>query len=375
MMPVHFISCRRALERVRLYLTKTAPLVVLLLFSACTSVPYVPDGTVFTAPGGLKSARVKHGRVLANGIESQHIYTGILRNSVRFSSNGQHLAYVGHEAGLFYPVVDEVAYGPYEKIIGGEVFFTPSGDGFFTGVVQNGKWAFLINGRQESGYDGLGATSPVYSDDEKQYAYVARLKDKWVLVHNGVASNKYDGILQGTPQFTSAGKLVYASKQSQGWRVHINDWVSQPYEDILAGLILFSPDKSVVAYVGIRDGKGMVVINGKEETPYPSIGIWKTSGGKTQTSVMHIGVRSPGASYQSIPVTTSSPVRNELVSLIIFSSDSGHYAYQAFDGKTVKIIADGMVVKELTEGSILAQLEFRGEDNRLTYAITLPDQK
>ena len=363
MTSVSVTHCCRILEGFCLYSLRSVLLFVFISLSACAFVPHVPNETEFKSPGGSKSALVKNGMVIVDGNKSTHIYDGIFSAGVRFSPDDRHFAYVGDKKGKLYLVVDDVEYGPYDDVAKEGVLFSPSENAAYLAVVQDGKWAVVIDGREGEKFDDIGAGSPVFSDDGSHWAYSARRGDKWVLVSDGVVSKEYNGTLKGTPLFTSTGKLVYGSLRYRRWIVHIDDWASEPYDDILVPWIILSPDRSKAAFVGVRDGKKIAVIEGEEETPYENIGFWKTSGSGMSTSYMFLG------GYSVMPIHTGAPVRNDLVSSIIFSPDSRHYAYPAVDDKGVKIIADGVVVKEFPEKSILEQLEFRDDSKSLMYKV------
>jgi len=169
--------------------------------------------------------------------------------------------------------------------------------------------------------------------------------------------------LDGTPFYSSDEKLIYSSLSDNQWRIHIGNWESKPYDLILLPGIILSPDKTIVAFVGTRNGKKIAVIDCKEEASYENIGIWRTSGGEISTNYMFLG------GFSVMPLITGSPLRTDLVSLIIFSSDSQHYAYPVLDGKVVKIIIDGAVVKELPEKSTVEGIEFSKDSNSLVYKL------
>jgi len=367
--------CRK-LKRFRYYFLKTVLLFVFISLSACSSLLHLPNGSEFRSPDGSKVARIENGAVSINGSMMKHIYEGINNCGVVFSQDGQHVAYVGHKGGKVYLISDDAEYGPYDGVSKDGIFFGPTGNNFVLSVIQGEKWSVVRNGQMGKAYDGIMAGKPAFSDDGAHLAYGARQNDKWLVVRDGIESEKYNGVLKNTPLFTSDGKLVYSSLRYRRWRLHIDDWVSKPFEQIFLPGIIFSPDKSVTAFVGKRDGKKIAVINGKEESSHQEIGIWRTSldmddyykkvmlvEGLNMVA-MGLGGRNtnPGARVRAA-------TRIVPVAIIVFSPDSQHYAYLAIDGIRQVIIVDGAELKELPEKSTLISIDFTGDSRSIKYKL------
>jgi hypothetical protein len=102
-------------------------------------------------------------------------------------------------------------------------------------------------------------------------AYAARVGDKWFVVVDGKEEKPYDSILEGTPIFSpDSQQVAYGAQVGDKRFVVVDAREGKQYDGITAGPI-FSPDSQRVAYGAKLGDKQFVVVDGKEGKPYDAI--------------------------------------------------------------------------------------------------------
>lgn len=258
--------------------------VVLMLFlvkasMGCTSLLYVKDGSKFKNPTGSVKAVVENGTVIINGEKSRNRYDGIFHEQgVVFSQDGKTVAYIGVRNDKYFPVINEVEYGPYDNIAKNAITLAAKGNRFAVSVINKEKWILLIDGTETTGYDSMARGSPVFSNDGKHIAYAVKAGDKWLVIKDGVENNRFDGISKGSPAFRFDNKLIYLARINGRWQVYIDDYAGDSYDLIYPPWVIVSAE-GMVGFVGERDGKRIININGKEEEPGQDFETWKKTSG------------------------------------------------------------------------------------------------
>jgi Tol biopolymer transport system component len=132
------------------------------------------------------------------------------------------------------------------------------GDKLASPDITKGKEMKLVSSEVSLGkvHSGIVDDTLVISADNRRVAFVARRGAKWRVVVDGVEGKEYD-IGSKDP---SAALLFMLSKRT-----------AFPYQHPRARTLLFSPDSERVAYVGRRDRKVLVVVDGQEGKEYDGI--------------------------------------------------------------------------------------------------------
>jgi WD40 repeat protein len=203
-------------------------------------------------------------------------------NSLRFSPQGKHIAYVGQgDFGKYVAVLDGVSGPSYNAIRA--LSFSPDGRRFaYIGLSRwdkNGtQWVAVVDGVPGKPYDNIDPQSVVFSADGKRLAYGAQLGNKQFLVVDGNPGKAFDlpfDIPRPLPRavFSPDGKRIGYRLQfraaSERVRVVIDDQEGVEFEHdgslaptggIPLGTPVFSPDSQHVAYL-TRNARIMTVIH------------------------------------------------------------------------------------------------------------------
>ena len=113
----------------------------------------------------------------------------------------------------------------------------------------------FANGTNGPEWDRVDAFT--FSLDGKRWAYAAQRGDKWVVVVDGEAGLKYDGIAAPLVFSLDSKRLAYAAMNGNDWFAVV-DGKSENVE----GRPIFSLDCRHVAYVAKRGDKSVVVLDG-----------------------------------------------------------------------------------------------------------------
>lgn len=364
------------LQGLRPVLWSAVPVVLAMLQTSCATCPLVEDGAEFTSSDGARVARVQGGTVEINGRQAGGSFDGIFSRGVTFSDDGKRSGFVGLRSSKAYPVVDGVEHGPYDNFWTRGVVFGPGGTRWASAVVRQGKWMMLIDGVEGDAYDMILGGEVMFSPDGTRVAYAARRKWSKVIVEDGGESEPMEDML---PEwfFTADGKLAYVSKEGGGWRVHIGAWSSEPFDWVLQPGPIPSPDGSTAAYVGSRDGKTMACINKACEQPYERIGAYKTIvRGSGVPGMLAGAIVGAALSVATAPVGVGVRVTQRegsdafMLFSIIFSPDSRHHAYVAFDGTNSLLVVDGAERGELAGDVSIEHMVFNESSEILLYRLS-----
>lgn len=114
------------------------------------------------------------------------------------------------------------------------------------------------------------------SPDNKRVGYVTQVGNKKFLVVDGKEEKPYDGIMPGSPIFSPDSKRVaYAvhvlDYQRNNQFVVIDGKEGKQYYGVGQGSFTFSPDSKRVAHAALLANQWFAVVDGKEGKPYDGI--------------------------------------------------------------------------------------------------------
>lgn len=193
-----------------------------------------PDGTRL-AIEALEGAK---GFVVVDGKEGKR-YDDIDQddNSIVFSPDSKRLAYVAGKFGAEFVVVDDVEHKPYKFISSGKrtLIFSPDSKHLaYVAVIDDGKCAAVLDGKQQKVYKSVSTYSP--------------------------------------PVFTADGKLAYIAMIDDGRECIVLDGKEQAEYEYISNLV-FSDDGKKYAFIATRNNKGFVVFDGREYKDYEPAGL------------------------------------------------------------------------------------------------------
>jgi hypothetical protein len=137
-------------------------------------------------------------------------------------------------------------------------------------VVEDGGLQYVVvNGRRHAAYRGVAGWS-IATADPDHVAFAAELAGKWVVVHDGHTSEKWDAI--GAIVLSRTGRLAYAAERSGGWHVVVEGKASARYDAIVAGTLQFSADGRHVAFINEIAGRSQCVVDGIADPYFDGIG-------------------------------------------------------------------------------------------------------
>ena len=233
------------------------------------------------------------------------LFDAIKRDSLRFSPDGQRLAYQATQGTHQVMVVDESVSAGYRKILDGSFTFSPDGTRYaYAAQNKKRKWFAIIDGELSPPYQRIIPYSLQFSLTNR-VAYIATTGSKQIMVMDGQASPRYDNIWSGESVFDPTGtRTAYVTQTAKAWSVTVDGNEGPHFDFIAITSIVFSGDSQHTAYVAQSGEKWVTVRNTISGPPYDQI--------RAQS--------------------------------LAFSPNSAHLAYAAKDGEDWTIVVDGKKV-------------------------------
>ena len=369
--------------------------------------------------------------VVVDGEEGER-FDGILPQTLQFSPDSRHVAYAASRGEGSFAVVDGVQGKEYRQIAKASLLFSPDSArrlyrlarresdprprrGRVRRVRRSGIGKPLLQSRWESyrlcggaewqdvrrcrwqgscAYDGIGASSPVFSPGSHHVAYAAGRDGKVVLVLDGGERRQHDSIGPGTGIVFSpdSQRLAYAARCGDDWLLVLDDKEQPRHEGI--GNVSFSPDSRRIGYVAFRGGKNAahVVVDGARGRVYDAIGegpprfplfspdsrrvlYVAVPGDASLLSSMARKARTTMASPSVAPISARTAGTSRIEPSLsgkrfvvldgdegteydnsgnpVFSPDSQHVAYRAMGGDRWFVVVDGFEGRGLEPGDPL----------------------
>jgi hypothetical protein len=230
------------------------------------------------------------------GVRLYRALKGISKDGVIFSADSSRVGYAASaSSGKWFVFVDgqQVNTVPYNAIAEGSFTFSRDSSHYAYAASVRGAWYVFLDGKPCAvgknfvPAQAVAEETPRFSGDSSRLVYAIESQRAWSVIlhdleptgtsHRGTEIVRGQDILPGTPGFGLSGRTcVYAAQKPGGWYV---GWVRSdgkecgPYEGIRRRSLLVSSDGSRTVFVATRQGRQMVVVDGKEgERLYDKVG-------------------------------------------------------------------------------------------------------
>lgn len=298
-------------------------------------------------------------------------------NDVRFSDDNQHLIYWAEKFGKVFIVLDNAKKIKVDEIL--DLTFSPDSKNIGYSARISDKWYAFINGRRSPAFDKV--IDVKFSPDSKHFAYLAYDKPVWNAIVDG-KRKKYWGARMGNLVFSpDSSQSAYAfyrydnmagkTKPQKGvWRMAINE-VAGPELDEKYNLFLYSPDSKHFAYIAGKPGKQYVYMDGeKKSEEYLTIKYIKFS--PDSKHFLYVPIQSDGKFV--VIMDERKHASYEYIAEPVFSSNSKILSYVAVEEKGSKkqrMVINGKEEKEYEKIGIPF---FSPDGNHYAYAAMKDDE-
>lgn len=237
-----------------------------------------PSGCTFSRDG-KRVAYIRNAggtdRVVADGQEGK-TYGIILANTLSFSPDGQHLVYAAceqkncHETNKWLVVLDGAERASPE--LPNAISLNPDGSRLAV-VVESRKTRtsyVVVDGEAQKPYDMV--YRPIFSNDGKRYAYLAKREKKvFVVVDGKEEPGAFDSM---SCRFSpDSQRMLYEGQVNGKTLVFLDGRELGQYDEVQD--VSYSDDGQQLAYTAKRGDDWFVVVNGKESKPYKRV--WKNT--------------------------------------------------------------------------------------------------
>jgi len=267
--------------------------------------------------------------------------------NLAFSPDGKRVAYGVEAGGRQFFIIDGVPAREHEKVAGGSFVWSPDSKRYAYGAVKEGKVVVVIDGKEEAPCDE--ATRPVFSPDGQHIAYAVRNGTVWQLILDGRPVKEHERIFGDTVRFSPDSKrLAYMAGRRETVKRDGKDVVLErrfyvvdgeemrAYDLLVPNAFVFSPDSRRTAYVGVKNNRLVVVIDGIEGREYDDVRLVQFSPDSRRLAYL---ARRDNRAYAV--VDNAEGLGYQSVGNLIFSSDGKRMAYVAARDKSAFIVVDG----------------------------------
>lgn len=198
--------------------------------------------------------------VITEGEQSRH-WTGI--GEVLFGPKHQ-LVYVASDLDAWYVVVDGIPSVSFDAVMQDSLTFSPDGNHLAFVVAAGNQFRVVIDGKLGYLYENVAGIR--FSPDSEQIAYIVKNG-----LHQYIAlDDKLLGPFNQIADFTIGknGRLGVLVRDQQGWRAIIDGQKGEVYDNL--GSIQFSKGGQT-AYAAERDNRWFVIQNGTHSPDYDSV--------------------------------------------------------------------------------------------------------
>jgi WD40 repeat protein len=309
--------------------------------------------------------------VVADGVRGE-LFEGIADQSLAFSSNGKHLAYVGTRPGVQCVVIDGKVH-EYRGVSKHGIVFSSDGEHYGWAAVRDSKHVVVVDGVERGPYDNVAPQGLLFSPDGKRFAYGVTSGEKQLIITDGEEGPLFD--LVGGLQFSANSQhAVYLAVKDDKRHVVVDTEVYGPYDELrtlkpgggmdsMMDVLEISTDGSRVGFVGSRGEEWFVVIDGKETGPFEKcIGLsFSPEGGRAaylasrgEGWVMVVdGEERPGGGLQSLSFSPdgkrlASVLRRDGQSFALVDGQAGK-GYETIEEPGIRFSHDGRHVAYLAK--------------------------
>lgn len=305
----------------------------------------------------------------------------------KFSETGKGVAYVVQKGDKVSVVHNRSRGKAYASV--GALVLSPDGQRIAFAALVDGKWCMVVDGKEGRSYDELLA--PQFSPDGRHVAYQAKAGGKWYIV---VDNNQNTGTPASytAPEFSSDSSLIVyleAAESNSDMKLFVSDLAFRqqavkksigdllfttnrtktrvaatqvvanklrvidfsfakpdivhegPLYDVIERLVVGDDGKSV-AYCALKDGKRLVVLNGREESLpkglLPELPVIRPDG---KGVGLLLGSEHKISLHQSFYNGTEKETRYDEASGLAYSKDGRHHAYAARNGDKWFVVVNG----------------------------------
>ena len=216
-------------------------------------------------------------------------------------------------------------------------------------VVNLGKkYAVGENGKNGPLFDAVAKGTPLFSRNSVHSAYIGQRGDKWMAVLDGVIGSAYEAIVSPIFSYDSSHFAFIAQKKKNHQCVVVDGTEGESFEVVNQLSLHYSADSKRYVYVGIKDKKMAVVVDGKKGGMYDDISIPIFS---PDSKHIAYGARK-GSKFVIVEDDRETTSSYDRISILTFSADSRKLAYTAQDGKEWFMVIDGKKHKSYDEVGI-----------------------
>ena len=281
------------------------------------------------------------------------------------SPNGMRTAYAAMRNGSAVIVVDDYVGRPRERILPRQVGFSPDSR-HLVFLAQHGSKVSVVQDDSLEGepYDDVlrpsevGTGNPVFSPTSAKVAYVATKDTQTVVVANGVeqpACHKIFYLMYSS----RADDLIYVCDRNSLVRLVVNGVEQQQeYERLLFRPVVDRGGR--IAYVGLREGRARLVLDGDEVADHSMIRevVFSPTGSR-----MAYAAEFPGEGTRI--VVDGVPGRAYVrAGSILLGESGGHVAYQAGTNDSTWVVTDGSDGKPYI---LIQEVQFDSAGSRVIY--------
>jgi hypothetical protein len=134
--------------------------------------------------------------------------------TLRFSPDGNHVAYAARIGQKWSVVVDGQAGATFDAIGKPGVIFSHDGQHMAYMARTGQTWSLVLDGQPGASCDDYRVDSVVFSSDDKHLAYDARSNQKWFVIMDGQPGPAYDLIGSPSATYRPDGVLEYLAVKS-----------------------------------------------------------------------------------------------------------------------------------------------------------------
>jgi hypothetical protein len=204
--------------------------------------------------------------LMANGVEGVP-YREILADSPILSPNGKHYAYASRSSGRWRVHLDGEEVASFDEVAIENMAFRLDGEQFACIGKRDGSDVVLLGNEDLASHED--ARLPLFLPDGR-LCYQAYDQGKWSIVVGEERSEWFDDVGDFVVDIENNGVAFWAQTENR-WRVIRGKEKGPEYDGLGPGSLTLAPVGQRLAYVAIRDGKALVVIDDKESPPFEAV--------------------------------------------------------------------------------------------------------
>jgi sugar lactone lactonase YvrE len=118
--------------------------------------------------------------------------------------------------------------------------------------------------------DAVGGGGIAFSPDSKRFAFIgAKGREARLYLDRKPTGGKMHEVSNAKPEFSPDGsRIAWLGARGGKYLVCEAESEGKPYDAVITGSIMFSPDSKHLAYVAERDRQAVVVVDGAESPLY-----------------------------------------------------------------------------------------------------------